>query len=383
VSNWKAMIVSPSAETGRRLQAALAEAGVREPAVLSEYAPRAGLGAIVARQGCNLCFIDLADEEPALAAVAEASGAARVVGLDPRQQADVMLRALRRGAVDFLSDPAPDQVRGVLARLEQQHTAAPAARQPKVYCVTPGKPGCGASTVAVHLAAEERGAGRAVLLVDTDPLTGGAAFLLKLRAERHFDDVLRDWKRMDEELWRRLVVSWRGVDVALAPEDPDSRCAMPAGAAAEMAAFWRERYDVTIVDTPDVRTAVDSGFAASADAVLVVTTNELSPLHATRRAIELLERSSARSRVRLLLNRYDRSTGLGMGEVRTALGTEAVATLPNDYDSLQNAVLDGRPADQGSRFGKGIRGLSRALAGAPPAPAAPRAGLLSRFALRK
>jgi hypothetical protein len=40
-----------------------------------------------------------------------------------------------------------------------------------------------------------------------------------------------------------------------------------------------------VLDLPDARAAVDFGFTALADAVLLVTTNELAALQATRRAL--------------------------------------------------------------------------------------------------
>ena len=61
-----------------------------------------------------------------------------------------------------------------------------------------------------------------VLLVDADPLTASIGFMLKLKSEFHLGDVLRDWKRMDEDLWTRLTVAVCGMDVILAPESPTS-----------------------------------------------------------------------------------------------------------------------------------------------------------------
>jgi pilus assembly protein CpaE len=366
---WKPLLLCPTPDTARRLRAAFAEAGVATPALLGEY-PRAGtVAALAVERGCNLCLVDLAaDEDQALLTIGDASPALPVVAVNTRKDADVILRALRRGARDFLSDISPSQVRELLERLDRGHASEP-VRQGKLYCVVPGKPGCGASTLAVHLAAEEHAAGRTVLLVDADPLAGAVAFLLKLKSEYHLGDVLRDWKRMDEDLWSRLVTSWRGVDVVLAPEDPAMRCPIVPELAAELAAFWRKRYDVTVLDAPDARAAVETGFAACADEVLLVATNELAALHATRRGLDLLaQTAAARAGVRLILNRYPAATGLKRDDVRAALQVEPFATLSNDYELLQTALLEGRPAPSASRFAAGVRTLSQALRGAVPPP---------------
>jgi pilus assembly protein CpaE len=379
---WKPLVVCPSADTARRLRAALAEAGVPEIALVGEY-PRSGTtAALAAAKGCNLCIVDLAgDEERALLTIGDAAPAVPVVALNASQDAGIILRALRRGAREFVGEVSAEQAREVLERLETGRASQP-ARQGKLYCVVPGKAGCGASTVAVHLAAEERAAGRSVLLVDADPLTASVGFLLKLKPEYHWGDVLRDWKRMDEDLWSRLVVAWRGVDVVLAPEDAAVRCAVTPEIAGQLAASWRKRYEITVLDVADARAAVDSGFAACADEVLLIATNELAALHATRRSIELLAHTAAaRARLRLVLNRYTPSTGLQRGDVQTALQVEPFATLSNDYEVLQAALLEGRPAPASARFPASVHALSQRLRGEAPPPG--RTGWLGRLSRAK
>ena len=190
----------------------------------------------------------------------------------------------------------------------------------------PGKPGCGASTLAVHLAIQARAAGGAGLLVDADPLAASAAFLFKLKPEFHLGDMMRDWKRMDQDLWGRLTLPACGIDVLAAPEDPAVRLEF-GRQAADLCAFWRERYQTVVVDLADIRAAADSGFAALADTILLVTTNELAALQTTRRALTCLDQAGAdRSRLRLVLNRYTPATGLKREDVQKALAVEPFAS---------------------------------------------------------
>ena len=378
---WKPLIVSPSPE---HLRGALSGAGVSESIVLSEYPLPGAIAALGARHGCNLCFLDLAaDPEKALPAITDAAQTMPVIAVIPRNDADIILRALRRGASEFLPDPTVDQVRGLLDRLDQTRPQPVEPAQGRVSCVVPGKPGCGASTVAVHLAvAAHAGADSHTLLVDADTMTATIGFLLKLKSEYHLGDVLRDWKRMDDDLWSRLVTPFNGIDVLLAPEDPSARAPLDPVIGAELVAFWRKHYDAVVIDTTDVRAALTSGFAALADDLLLVTTNELAALHATRRAcVSLQQNISDRGRLRLILNRYDPATGLKRDDVKTALQVEPFATLTNDYGLLQAAILDGKPASPRSRFGVSIQALSELLRGR--APAAKKTSWLGRLAAGK
>jgi hypothetical protein len=199
---WKALVVCPHAEMGKRLAASLREILPQPPIVLSEYPRTGSLTGLAAKDGVNICFLDVAtNSEHAQALISELAPEAPVVGLMLRKDADLILRCLRRGACEFLSEMGPDALRAVLARLATTQAPAPHGPAGKIWCVVPGKAGCGASTLAVHLAVQAREAGGPALLVDTDPLSASAAFLLKLKPEFHLGDMLRDSKRLDRELW--------------------------------------------------------------------------------------------------------------------------------------------------------------------------------------
>jgi len=237
VSVWKPLIVCPSPETARRLRSAIREAGLPDPAALDEYPPPGTIAALASRGGCTLCVIDVAaNPEQAFAAIGDASSALPVVALIPQNDGDAILRALRRGAREFLAEASPEQIRAALDRLDRTAAPPPSQTKGRLICVVSGKPGCGASTLAVHLAAAAHSSGDPkALLVDLDPLTASIGFLLKLKSEYHVGDVIRDWKRMDDDLWSRLVAPSSGMDVLLGPENPAAPCPIPGEVAAALA----------------------------------------------------------------------------------------------------------------------------------------------------
>jgi len=365
---WKPMVVCPQPDFFRRMQAVLAELGIEQSCTLGEY-PRRGEGAVLAkRNSSNVCFLDVTtNPEQAQELISELAPVLPVVALHPRDDADLILRCLRRGACEFVAEPTAEAVDKALERIA--HTRLEAAhRQPgSLYCVVPGKPGCGASTLAAHLAVQLRKSGAdPVLLVDGDHLTASIAFMLKLKPAFHLEDVLRDWARMDEDLWKRLTVRAFDLDVLAAPEDPTTRTEITRQFASELCAFWRERYEAVVLDLPDVRSAADCGFAAVSDSVLLVTTNELAALQATRRGIRYLDSGLAdRTKLRLILNRSTPVTGLQLEDVTTALSMQPFAILCNDYQVIQEAVLEGKPVPSASRYGSSVQALCRQLTHKP------------------
>jgi pilus assembly protein CpaE len=288
---WRPLVVCAHPRLGTTIGVALSELGIPAAHMVPHYPAPGKAAEIQAQHQCNICFIDVAsDQARGLALIGEMAAGCAVVAINEGKEADLILRCLRRGACEFLPDAGADTLAGLFRRLSPGSTIAAQHRRGKLYTVIPGKPGCGASTLAAHLAVELHiDPQHGVLLVDTDSLTGSISFMLKLKAEFHLDDLLRDWRRLDQDLWARLPARSAGIDVLLAPESPSIRTEIGRGLAGEISSYWRERYDAVVVDCGDVRSAVESGFASAADAVLLVTTNELAALHATKRSLEYLE----------------------------------------------------------------------------------------------
>jgi len=387
-ASWRPLVVCPDPELSRRILAALAEAGMRDAPHMEEYPQAGAIATLDAEFHSNICFVDLfSNQDRGLLLVSEAASVMPVVSLHPHHDADLILRALRRGACEFLSDLSGEQVRGVLERLRQRRNPPKTGAACAVYCFMPGKPGCGASTLAAQFATELKRLGvTRVLLIDADFLTASIGFQLKLKSDYHLGDALRDLKRMDADLWTRLTVPCHGVDVLLGPEDCSMPLEMGRAEAIELLSFLGRRYDIVIFDVPGPKMAVETGLAQLAGDLILVATNELSSLHATRRAIDYLEHSGvARERIKLVLNRYTPRTGIKREDVRTVLKLEPLAAVTNDYEAIQSAVLEGRPVPEGAAFSHSVANLAKALChGKEGSPAAEKAsGWLSFFGRRK
>jgi len=361
---WKPLLICPGEEMSRHNRSVLTEMRL-EFSFIAEY-PRAGtIGGLLSKPGCNVCFVDVAtDQERSLSLIAEAAADVPVVALNTSNDANLILRCLRRGAREFLAEATLEQIGGVLDRLLPPHASASPKKPARAYCVMPGKPGCGASTLAASLAIEFKRAGASsVLLVDADSVEGSLAFLLKLKTGFHLGDAVRDWKRMDQDLWNRLVAPCHGVAVLASPENPATPVEIDRATALGLLAFWREHYEAVVVDTPGVRSG-GSEFATACEELLLVTTNELSALHATRRSIEFLEQNAIeRARIKLIVNRYTPATGLKREDVEVALKIAPYALLENDYKVVQMAVLEGKPVAPSSHFARSVGELAARLTG--------------------
>jgi pilus assembly protein CpaE len=318
----------------------------------------------------QLCFLDVStDQERAQTALSDllaAEPSMQIVVLLNANEPDLILRCLRQGASEFLLQPfSTEEIKPVLDRLARLGPGLHGLRKGgKVYCVTPAKGACGASTVAVGLAYQWKRLGsKRILLADLDPLLGTVSFLLKLKSNYSFLDAVSRADGLDEDLWKGMITSCQGVDVLLSPDNPVDGAQdlqTPTG----IIEFSRQLYDTVIIDTGTIHGEWGLAIAAACDELLLVTTNELPSLQATQRTLAYFDRNRVdRSKIRLIVNRYRREVGLSEEAIATALHTDVFHLIPSDYDAVQRALMEGKAIPPGSAYSKSLTALASRLVG--------------------
>ena len=338
-------------------------------------------------QNPTMCFIDVGSSDEALALVNEVAAAGiPVAALHLNNQSDLILRSFRCGASEFLFAPiAQADLMEAFERLQRKSGSQQVNNKPgKIWTVMPAKPSFGATTVSCNLAVRIRQTlRRPVLLADMDPLLGSVSFSLKLKSAFSFIDVVNHGSQIDKDLWKKIIVPYDDVDVLLGPEIPRFETPSSDGVPSFLQ-FVRLSYAAVVLDSPGPLSDWHLSLARSADEVLLVTTNELSAVHATLRAIQLLERAGAdRSRLRLVVNRYEKDNGLVREAIETALKLDVFWTLPNDYGPVQKSVLDGKVVSSNCKLGESLDDLVQRLTGVARFPRKRWSPSLGRFFSRK
>ena len=335
----------------------------------------------------TLCFIDVGSSEEALALVNEVAAAdVPVAALHLNNASELILRSFRCGASEFLFAPIvqADLIEAFERLVRKSGGNSGGARPGKIWTVMPAKPSYGATTISCNLAVRLRQyLRRPVLLADMDPLLGSIGFSLKLKSTFSFMDIVNHGSQIDRDLWKKIIVPYEEVDVLLGPEVP--RFETPSsGGVPSFLQFVRTNYSAVVLDSPGPLSDWHLSLAKSADEVLLITTNELSAVHATLRATQMLERAGTeRSRIRLIVNRYEKDNGLVTEAIETALKLEVYWTLPNDYMPVQKSVLDGKVISSHCRLGESLDSLVQRLTGATRSPRKKWGASLPSFFSRK
>lgn len=317
----------------------------------------------------RLCFLDVqTQKDRALQVVRDLqlidSAIQIVVLLGPNDQ-EKILECLRAGAAEFLMQPfSAEDLKPVLTQVSQRSPTIHFGKGGRIICVAPSKGACGASTLAANLAYRRKSLGaQRVLLADLDPLTGTVSFLLKLKSAYSFLDAMSLASNLDGDLWKGVVSSVDGLDVILAPENPMDTL-NDLQDPSMILEFARQLYETIIVDSAGVFGEWGLSLARIADELLLVTTNELPALQATQRVLAHLDRNRIeRSKVRLVVNRYSRDVGLSKDAISAALHTDVFQIIPSDYESVQRALVEGKPINGASAFGKSLTSLAERLRG--------------------
>jgi pilus assembly protein CpaE len=344
-------------------------------AILRQYPTPGQLDGILRQERASNIVIGLSDETLGLlllehlrTAWPQLAVAAAHTSLDP----GLIVAAHHAGATDFLAPPIDlGTFESLLSAVPKPSSEAPEGR---LLCCLSARGGGGASTVALHLAAAlAESSGHRVLLIDFDFHTGSIGFRLKLDPKFTLLDALAHPSEL-EELWEQIVCRWGSLDVLAAPLRAGFSPALLDDVTAVLRSA-RRRYPWVICDLPVAIYASCLDAMAQAEMVFLVCTPEVPAMQlAIRRIRELAELEVPREMLRLVVNRSGNQTTLQPLELEQLLGIQAVCTLPNDYEEINRATLEGRLISAQSGLGRQFTAFARQLLGTSVAPDPPGAG---------
>ena len=336
----------------------------------------------------RLCFLDFSTPQQAFEVLSELHSLSPnlpVIALLGANSPDLVLKCMRQGAMDFLIRPfTADQIDACVEKIARVIPAPSGnAGGGKVIAVMPAKGASGATTIACNLAyqCKRLGAPR-VLLADLDPLTGTVSFVMKLKSTYSFMDVLHREDSLEADLWKQMTTVSQGVEVLLGPETlVDPHTELPT--AAPIVEFAQAMYEAVVLDCGGVYGNWNMSLARLSDEVLLVTTNEVASLYAAQRALMYMDSQRVdMNKVKLVVNRYHKESGLLNDNFKEAFSTEVFQTIPADGDAVQKSLMDGKPIQGNTQIGKNLAAMADKLVSFQKDPKKGKdkgGGLLSSF----
>lgn len=221
---------------------------------------------------------------------------------------------------------------------------APGSARGEVFVVHSGKGGVGksvlASNLAVALAVE---AGSKVALVDLDLQHGDAGVMLHIDAHARSITDLAAHGVTQETLHEVMASGPEGVRVLLAPPSPDRATDISRAMVRAVLAELRLTYDHIVVDTPAHLDEIVLDTIQDADALLLVTTFNVTTVKSSRATLRLLRTLGLdSSRIVLIINQLRPRTTIAASEIEDILRHRMLTLLPYEQ-MVDDAVDTGRP----------------------------------------
>lgn len=290
----------------------------------------------------------------------------RLVMTSPTGAPDAILRAMRSGAEEFITQPfnwveVLKSIETIRKKIDVHATKT--TERGHILAVSSNKGGVGSTTAATNLAACLVAEKKSVCLVDLVLQFGSVTSFLNIDASYTILDLVKNLKRIDPLfLDGSLVKHASGIRVLAEPfYAEDARRITPADID-EILDVLAQSFDFVVVDTPKEFDDMLALVLDKANLILFVTEMDVPSLKSAHRALELFERMGIYDKkIRLILNRYVKSKLMTLESVEKALGVKVFWTLPNNYPVAIAAVNQGlsiQECDAKSDIAKSYAGLT-------------------------
>jgi pilus assembly protein CpaE len=299
--------------------------------------------------------------------------------LDPA----LMLEAMRAGVTEWVSAPIND--RELLAAV--QRVAGTSGEQVKgeAFAILGGKGGVGATTVAVNVATALAKLG-STLLIDLHASCGDAALFLGCEPTFSMIDALENTHRLDQVFLKGIVVKTKaGLDLLASPERTAAIVIEEARIRAVVECALR-CYRYVVLDVPRTTVGMDQALGL-ASVITVVATQELAAIRGAARTAAVLRQRHGAARVRIVVNRYEKSSEIASSDLEHAVGGSVGFKFPSNYRLAIDALNKGRPVvvDNHNKLAAAFATYAKSLAQVEVAePSEERSsGLFGRFSGRR
>jgi len=283
-----------------------------------------------------------------ISVVAKEFSSLYIMALSDHSQADLILRAMRSGANDFLTKPVKENdLRAAAEKVFKLKNGREATHRSggRIVSVFSNKGGNGTTTIAVNLAdALSRYHGKKVAVVDLVLAHGDVTMFFNVNPNYSILDLARNAQKVDYDFLHTLLVKHSsGVYILADPPMIEDAENISAGQVREVLTTLRSMFDYIVVDTPhqfDERTLTALEMS---DTVLLVSLLNLPSLKNTQKCLDLFGRIGLRDeRVRLVLSRYLPNDEISRESIEGILNCPVFFSVPNDYPAVIASINRGK-----------------------------------------
>ncbi|HWR50489.1 MAG TPA: AAA family ATPase [Bryobacteraceae bacterium] len=298
-----------------------------------------------------------------VARISAAKPSALIVAIGDEARPDAVLAALRAGAGEIILPPVDNRLAAVMDRLSATLGKRVTATVAKQVAFVSAKGGCGATTLACHVAScLNSTAPLNVLLLDLDFNAGLSGFLLRAKTQYTVVDAAVNAHRMDASLWKGYVTACKPrLDVLPSPISTVFREDFRPDTLREAMLTANGLYDWVIADLGRGLNPYSAELLGGFDEICLVTTPTASAVYQAGQILaRAVERGVARERIRLIVNQTHPTQSMNRGEMERSLALRVFAEIPY-RDGIEEGCLEGRLMQPNSAYGRDCSRLAGKL----------------------
>jgi len=272
---------------------------------------------------------------------------APVLVCSERLEMDFLMRAMQLGVREFLPLPlSKEVVEAALQRVQLSKKRLSAPTQSTVVGVTGHKGGVGATTIAINLAVaiSEMQTERCALVDLGRPFPDIGNFL---DHDTTYDlcDVLHNLEELDQSFFKKIMQPYgNNLDILHGISDFKEQDNLDLAGMGKIFTMLRGLYKHIVVDLGHLFDEMFFRVFKEADLVLLLTELNVPNFRNLRKLWPMLrEWDPMRQKVKIVVNRNNKGSDLGMRELEKILEGPPFAVLPSDYQPLIEAINQGVP----------------------------------------
>lgn len=235
-----------------------------------------------------------------------------------------------------------------------------------VIAVARSSGGCGATTIATHLAAElgsRRSTGRGAVILDLDLQFGSVADYLGATSAVGIENLLAAGDRLDDQLIRSVAIEAApGVSVIAAPEAIIPLESVDADQLMHVIDYLRRDFSYVVLDLPADWTNWTLSAAISADVILLVVELSVTSLRQAKRRLDLfrsvgVSRHLAQIVVNMVEKRLFRT--IDLSDVTETLSAPVIGSISAEKPLVDNAQMQGQLVSQVQRKSRFLSDIAK------------------------
>jgi len=273
----------------------------------------------------------------------------RAVVLADKPDVDIVIRAMRVGASDFLSLPVlKDEFFKVIEKLSGEIAGLkPKKSKCRVITVYSNKGGVGKTSIATNLAYElAKITKENVALIDLNFQLGDITTFLDLKPSFKISYMLQNLDKMNEDFLLSTLEKYKETNLYVLADPPYFKQADDVSAKEIRLLFniLRDTFSYVVVDTSAGFEKKSMIALENSDLIFFVLIVNLPAIRNCQRCLELFnELGFTDNKVQVLVNRYMENDEIKAEDVEEALGKKLYWKIPNNYFTMMSAINKGVP----------------------------------------